>query len=154
MKEGKMASLDTLQPAIARIQGAIRQFANGDPEPYKACWSQAADVTIYGGWGAYERGWAQVEPRLEWAAARWRGGHTNFDLLALGTSGALAYTIWIEHGSARLAGIDEYRPILLRVTHLYRQEGDTWKIIHRHADALSEKIPVAAVLLPEGKELS
>jgi hypothetical protein len=45
--------------------------------------------------------------------------HTNFDLLALGTSGALA-----------------------------------WKIIHRHADALSEKIPVAAVLLPEGKELS
>jgi hypothetical protein len=73
MKEGKMASLDTLQPAIARIQGAIRQFANGDSEPYKACWSQAADVTIYGGWGAYERGWVQVEPRLEWAAARWRG---------------------------------------------------------------------------------
>ena len=57
-----MASLDTLQPAIARIQGAIRQLANGDPEPYKACWSQAADVTIYGGWGAYERGWAQVLP--------------------------------------------------------------------------------------------
>jgi hypothetical protein len=69
--------------------------------------------------GSDERGWVQVEPRLEWAAARWRGGHTNFDLLALGTSGALA-----------------------------------WKIIHRHADALSEKIPVAAVLLPEGKELS
>lgn len=50
------------------------------------------------GWGAYERGWAQIEPRLEWAEARWRGGHTNFDLLALETSGALAYTIWIEHG--------------------------------------------------------
>jgi len=112
-----------LQPAIAWIRGAIRQFANGDPEPYKACWSQAADGTIYGGWGAYERGWSQVEPRLKWAAARWRGGHTNFDLLALGTSGALAYTIWIEHGSARLAGIDEYRSILLRITHLHRQEG-------------------------------
>jgi hypothetical protein len=112
-----------LQPAIAWIQGTIRQVANGDPEPYKACWSQAADVTIYGGWGAYERGWSQVEPRLKWAVARWRGGHTNFDLLALGTSGALAYTIWTEHGSARLAGIDEYRSILLRITHLYRQEG-------------------------------
>ena len=70
-----MTSLDTLQPAIARIQGAIRQFANGDPEPYKACWSQAADVTISGEW-----------PR--------RAGVVvilTSSLLALGTSGALAY---------------------------------------------------------------
>jgi len=40
----------------------------------KALWSHAADVTIFGGWGAYEQGWEQVGPRLDWAAARFRGG--------------------------------------------------------------------------------
>lgn len=147
---GNFTSAGVLQPAIARVQGAIRQFTNGDPEPYKACWSQTADVTIFGGWGAYERGWAQVERRLEWAAARWHGGLTDFELLAEGASGAVAYTIWIESGSARLAGDDDYRPFVLRVTHLYRREGDSWRIVHRHADALKEITEVAAILFNAG----
>jgi hypothetical protein len=50
-----------------------------------------------------------VQARLDWAAARWRGGHTDFDLLAVGESGVLAYTIWIEKGDARMQGIDEFR---------------------------------------------
>jgi ketosteroid isomerase-like protein len=137
---------DTLQPALDQVQAAIRHFATGDSAVYKACWSQTDDVTICGGWGAYERGWEQVGPRLDWAAARRRGGHTNFDLLAVGSSGDLAYTIWIEHGDARLTGVDEFRPIALRVTHLYRHEAESWKIIHRHADALIEKLAVEAVL--------
>jgi hypothetical protein len=137
-----------LQVVLDQVQTGIRQFATGDPNPYKACWSQGDDVTICGGWGAYERGWEQVGPRLEWAASRWRGGHTAFELLAVGASGTLAYTVWIEHGDALLEGLDAYRPIALRVTHLYRLEGDSWKIIHRHADALVEKVAVSAVLRP------
>ena len=141
-----MPQVDNLQPALDQVQAAIRQFVTGDPNPYKACWSQADDVTIFGGWGAYEHGWEQVEPRLDWAAARWRSGHTDFDLIAVGMSGDLAYTIWIEKGDARLEGLDEFRPIALRVTHLYRREDDIWKIIHRHADALIDKIATTAVL--------
>jgi ketosteroid isomerase-like protein len=87
-----------------------------------------------------------VQARLDWAAARWRRGHTDFDLLAVGESGVLAYTIWIEKGDARMQGIDEFRPIALRVTHLYRREGGGWKVIHRHADALMQKIAATAVL--------
>ena len=110
-------------------------------------------MTICGGWGAYELGWEQVGPRLDWAAARWRGGHTEFVPLANGASGDLAYTVWIEQGDARLEGLDEFRPIALRVTHIYRHEGHAWKIIHRHADALIDKIVTTAVLRPrEQKE--
>jgi ketosteroid isomerase-like protein len=141
-----MTTVNSLQATLDRVQAAVRRFATGDPALYKACWSHADDVTIFGGWGAYERSWAQVDARLDWAAARWRGGHTDFDLLAVGTSGELAYTIWIEAGDARLEGLDAFRPYALRVTHLYRQEGGSWKIIHRHADALMEKIAATAVL--------
>ena len=31
----------------------------------------------------------------------------------------------------------------LRVTHVYRLEGDRWKIVHRHADPLIDKAPPA-----------
>src|SRR5690349_8512870 len=101
-----MSTIPELQSTLDRVQAAVRQFATGDPKLYKACWSQADDITIFGGWGAYERGWAQVEPRLEWAASRWNGGHTEFEVLAIGTSGDSAYTIWIEAGDARLEGFD------------------------------------------------
>jgi ketosteroid isomerase-like protein len=145
-----MPTIDTLQPTLDQVKAAVRQFATGDPSAYKACWSQADDVTICGGWGAYERGWEQVGPRIDWAAARWRGGHTDFVPLALAASGDLAYTVWIEQGDARLEGLDEFRPIALRVTNIYRREGNTWKIIHRHADALMDKIAATAVLQARG----
>lgn len=141
-----MFAIDDLQPMLDQVQAAIRQFADGNPEPYQACWSHTDDVTICGGWGAYKCGWQQVGPRLEWAARRWRGGHTHFDLLGAGASGDLAYTIWIEHGDARLEGVDEFRPVALRVTHLLRREAAGWKIIHRHADAVINKIAATAVL--------
>ena len=141
-----MSTVDNFQPTIDQVQAAIQQFATGDARCYQACWSQADDVTICGGWGAYERGWDHVGPRIDWAASRWRGGHTEFVPLAQGASGDLAYTVWIEQGDARLEGMDEFRPIALRVTHIYRREGDSWKIIHRHADALIDKIATTAVL--------
>jgi hypothetical protein len=141
-----MPTITNFQPTIELVQAAIRQFATGDAHAYKAAWSQADDVTICGGWGAYERGWQQVGPRLDWAAARWRGGHTDFLPLALGTSGDLVYSIWIEQGDALMEGMDDFRPIALRVTHLFRREDNTWKIIHRHADALINKTAPDAVL--------
>lgn len=43
---------------------ALRRFVQGDAGPYKSLWSHRDDVTIFGGWGAYEQGWAAVAPRL------------------------------------------------------------------------------------------
>jgi hypothetical protein len=60
--------------------------------------------------------------------------------------GDLAYSVWIEQGDASVVGLDEFRPQALRVTHIYRHEANTWKIIHRHADAISEKIEATEVL--------
>ncbi len=47
-----MAALDELQHTLEQMEAALRQFVNGTPTAFKACWSHADDVTIFGGWGA------------------------------------------------------------------------------------------------------
>ena len=145
-----MSALDDFRPTLDQVEAALRQFVLGDATAIQACWSHADDVTILGGWGAYERGWEQVGPRLEWAAARYRGGTLTCEPLAQGVSGDLAYTIWLEKQMARLAGQDEDHPIILRVTHLYRREEGSWKVIHRHADAIVNTVEATAVLQRQG----
>jgi len=65
---------------------------------------------------------------------------------SVGASGDLAYTVWIEHGEARLEGHEDYFPIVIRVTHIFRREEGTWKIVHRHGDPVIEKTEAAAII--------
>ena len=141
-----MLATDDFQHTLDQMEAALSQFVMGNPTPYQACWSQAEDVSIFGGWGAYERGWEQVGSRLDWAASRFRGGILTFERLAQGMSGDLAYNVWLEKNVARVVGQEDRGPVVLLVTHLYRREEGSWKVIHRHADAIIEKIEATAVL--------
>jgi ketosteroid isomerase-like protein len=141
-----MAIQEEFQQAIDDIKSATQHVCNGNANPLKALWSRADDVTIMGGWGSYEHSWDQVAPRLEWAAARFLEGQGAFETLAMGEDGNLGYTIWIERYDARVQGSDTVRPIALRVTQIYRHEGSTWKIIHRHADAIMERLEATAIV--------
>jgi ketosteroid isomerase-like protein len=67
-------------------------------------------------------------------------------MLAEGVDENMGYTIWIEKYDAREQGSDTVRPIALRVTHIYRRENGAWKIIHRHADAIMDKLEATALL--------
>ena len=115
---------------------AIERFVNGDAGPYKQLWSHADDVTIFGGWGAYEQGWDAVSRRLDWAAGRFGEGHVDIGNLAAGSSGDLAYSIDIERNVALVDGAARTETAL-RVTHICRRAGGGgWRIVHRHADRL------------------
>ncbi len=141
-----MLVVDSIEKTFADQEPAIAAFEEGNPAPYLACWSHADDVTIFGGWGAFEKGWDEVGPRMEWAAARFHGAQMTNEPLTMGQSGNLAYAIYFEKGQARLGDLDEYRPLVLRVTIIYRREDNVWKIIHRHADAVIQKLPATALL--------
>jgi len=39
----------------------------------------------------------------------------------------------------RLGGQQKPAPRALRVTQVFRKEGSSWKLLHRHADPLMEK---------------
>src|SRR5438093_9297500 len=91
-----MPATDDFHQMVARVEIAMTQFIMGNPEPLKALWSHADDATVFGGFGAYARGWEQVRSHMDLAAARFRGGFVNFEPLAWGSSGDLAYTVCIE----------------------------------------------------------
>jgi hypothetical protein len=52
-------------------------------------------------------------------------------------SGSLGYTVEIERFETKVAGSDELTPVSLRVTSIFRLEGDTWWLLHRHADPIT-----------------
>jgi ketosteroid isomerase-like protein len=131
-----MPTSDDFQQAIAEVQAALRQLVQGDPDPLIALWSHAPDVTSLNGMGTNEQGWERIGPQVEWIARQFRDGQIDFELLASGVSGDLAYTVWFETGQARLFGREEFTPTALRITHIYRREAGAWKIIHLHASAL------------------
>jgi ketosteroid isomerase-like protein len=141
-----MSTSQDFQQAIDQLEAATGQFITGDATAYKACWSQTENVTIFGAWGAYEQGWGQVGPRLDWAAARFQGGMLTCERLAQGWSGDTGYNIWLEKDMARLVEQEEASSFVLRVTHLYRREEGQWKVIHRHADAIIDKTEASAIL--------
>lgn len=139
-----MSTATSIQQMFKEVETAGRSFFAGDPAPILALWSHAEDVTVFGGAGSYAQGWSAVRPRLEWAAAHFRGGQGTLEPVAIGESRDLAYTIHLERGDTQGQSSDQSIPVALRVTQLYRREDGTWKIFHRHADALTERNEAAA----------
>jgi hypothetical protein len=127
---------------VAEMQTALRvalaEFAQGRAAAYQALWSQADDVTIFGGFGGHERGWSVVGPRLAWAASQFEAGRWDIEPVSSMFGAELGYTVTLEHGEAIVAGSKEGQE--LRVTHVFRLENDDWRIIHRHADPLTQTI--------------
>lgn len=141
----------SFQDFLQKFEDGTSGFVNGDTTLWLENASQSDDATIMGGWGAYEKGWDEVGPRYDWAAARFleSGGKVEIEYLASYVSGDLAYTVAIERSEALIVGQDKPAPLALRVTHIFRKENGEWKLLHRHADPLMEKTAPAAVLQNE-----
>jgi len=121
---------------LARRQEATTAFFNGDAGPWKAQATHTDAITMFGGYGGSEQGWAAVEERYTWAAARNAEGAVRSELIACHITPEMAYTVAIERGDVRPIGGDAFSPKALRVTEIFRRDGAAWKLIHRHADPL------------------
>jgi len=119
------------------LDRAMGSFVQGDASAAAGLWMPADDVTIFGAFGGYERGWDSVRPRLAWAASQFRDGTWSCDHLSAHFGADVGYTVGIEHARAFIGGIPGRQD--LRVTHLFRRVGGTWQIVHRHADPLTSR---------------
>jgi ketosteroid isomerase-like protein len=130
--------------AMARLRKAQEDFVSGDAAGIKKFYSHREDVTVFGGFGGYQRGWAEVGLRLEWAASQFAGGTYSQKDLSTTVGSGVACLVSLERWSYFNAGDRADTVLELRVTQVFRREDGEWRLIHRHADHLTEKAPPSA----------
>ena len=130
-----MAEVDAfLAQTLPRQIVAEKALHNGDVTPRLEMWSANDPVTLFGAYGVAKSGWGEVSDTFRWVASRFSNlAEYDFELVAAGTSGDLAYTVGYERHSASIEG-GPVKPHTLRVTHVYRRENGEWKVVHRHGD--------------------
>jgi len=142
-----MSAPEDLDQVIERHRAALGEIINGNPDGYKAVYSRGEDVTLSNPFGPPARGWADVSRTLERAAANYRSGEiVAFETVAKLVTPELAFTHELERFTATVVGRDEPGAITLRVTAVYRPEGGSWKLVHRHADPIATARPPESVL--------
>ena len=131
-----------LEQTLEQYHLAADEFAKGNPAPVKALWSHRDDVTLANPFGPSVRGWKQVSEALEYASSRFRDGEvTSFEGVARYETTDLASIHELERWQAKVGGREEVAAFDLRVTSTFRREGDTWKLVHRHADPVPTPHP-------------
>lgn len=129
---------DDVDEVIEKSHRAWAEFVKGNPEPAKELFSHKEDVTVANPFGPPVRGWEQAAATMERAASLYRDGEVvGFDAIAKTATADLAYIVELERYKAKIGGSDEVSHVALRVTSILRPEDGTWKIVHRHADAIT-----------------
>jgi ketosteroid isomerase-like protein len=128
-----MEELDEfLTSTMPRLKAAETALHNGDASPRAAMWSHKEPVTLFGA-VTTKTGWEEVGPTFAWLASTFSNCMSaEYEVLAAGASGDLAYVVGIEHTAASINGVP--KSYSLRVTTIFRREEGEWKVVHRHGD--------------------
>jgi ketosteroid isomerase-like protein len=134
--------------AIEAFRQALDQYMKGDAEPVLDLLSRAEDVTLANPLGPPRRGPAEVRRAASQAAAMLRDGSVRgFEEVVRYSTADLGYVVQLERTQARFEDTGTtMNPIALRVTMIFRREGETWRVVHRHADPITTPRPITTAI--------
>ena len=142
-----MAGDESFDQAIEANHAALDAIAKGDPSGFFELYSDSDEATLANPFGPPGRGRAQIEEAGNRAASNYRDGKVlEFESFAKVEVGDLGYTVEIERFEAKVGDSDEVTPVALRVTCIFRREGNAWKLLHRHADPITALRPPESVV--------
>lgn len=127
-----MTTMHDVRDVSNRFYAALNAMARGDAGPMADVWSHGEGVSTMHPIGGREVGWEQVKGPWAQVAEIAAGGEIRIDHRVIELLGEAAYEVGTEVGYLVLAG--EKVRLEHRVTNVYRREGDTWRIVHHHAD--------------------
>jgi ketosteroid isomerase-like protein len=142
-----MAAVDDVDQLIEQYQLALGEFMKGNPEPVQNLYSHRDDVILANPLGPPAHGWEQVAKTIERAASNFTDGEfLSADIIERYVTPELAYAVWLERTEAKVGGMEDLAPSVLRVTMIFRPEDGEWKVVHRHADPITTPKPVESVI--------
>ena len=131
-----------LEEFKARYRRSLEAFIQGDPEPQKSMWSRWEGVTLANPFGPPAKGADEVFKATDLAAAAVREGEDlTYEVISSYETADLAYELALQGGRMKLGGSPDMVAVILRVTSVFRREDDGWKVIHRHADPITQGRP-------------
>ena len=126
-----------LQEFIDDLHDKVKGHATrSDTGPFLELWSHQPDASIMAAVGGYHVGFDEVSKLLLWVSEKLTFDTYQAETLTAHADKDLATSVELEHFTNRA----ENQEMTLRTTHVYRRENGSWKLLHRHAEALT---PVA-----------
>lgn len=114
---------------------AERALFDGDAGPRREIWSREEPVSVLGAWRTASNRRELVEAFEVLASSFADCTNYAIELISWDVRGDVAYTVGYERVTTTMDGSP--RSFTLRATQVYRREADGWKVVHRHADAIS-----------------
>jgi uncharacterized protein (TIGR02246 family) len=137
---------DDFDRAVETYRQALGALLTGDPSHVADLFSRRDDVTLANPLGPPRRGRADVEKAITEAAAHFTDGSVRCEEVSRYSTPELGYVVQLERAELQLAGQDDMSASTLRVTMIFRREGDAWRVAHRHADPITTPQPINTVL--------
>lgn len=131
-----------LASLLERCRRDHAAWINGDGGPY----ALPADGSIMGAVGGASGGGPETLERQRMVASQWASGTGSVELVNGGVDGDLAWLAMIERATVVFQGDPASHRWDLRVTEVFRRGAEGWERVHRHADPLVDRHPVASLL--------
>jgi hypothetical protein len=134
------------EPADAEIEAILRDledatnaFMRGEMERYLALTEHVECFTLANPFGGIPRRYEDRRPSLLEVASYFQDGEAAIEPVAIHKAEDMLVLVVIERQHGRVGGLPD-QPWPLRVTQVYLRCGETWKVVHRHADPLVHAI--------------
>jgi ketosteroid isomerase-like protein len=127
---------------------ASEAYVRGNAEPLDAVVTRVSPASFFSPGGGAVNGASKVRSQYKRDAAVFepdqKPNHNKarknpFRILHTEDDGRIGYWVGFQTGSVRMRGKTDAVATNLRVTEIFRREGEEWKLIHRHADPLAVK---------------
>ncbi len=136
-----------LEATVAESHEALRKILNGDPSGYAALFAEREDITLGNPFGPFGMGRTAVLAALNNAAKKYTDGSVvRVERVAVYGGGDQYVFVEIEHDRAKLGTATEFSEFAARVTSVYEKIGVNWKLVHRHADPITNARPAESML--------
>ena len=132
----------TFAAAVDAARAALRSMSTGDPGPTTALLSRRDDNVLANPLGPPIVGFDRVAAEAARVAAMFVDARPHqFDEVVRWSNADVGYVVAIEHALVRRVGSEEYVPLDLRVTTIFRREDGGWYVCLRHADRVTAPTP-------------